>query len=173
VSLRFQDVPGQPVGAEIPDHLRDCPTDKRVNTHEQYIISRAQLGQYSVRRTGLTFGGLVVPFKVRLGSSREIVSSATVAPYIGWRTSYEYWGISLTPTVSAGLGLVPIHADGGGSPTTRAAFSTAFGLVLGSDKNQAFHAGLLLGKDFLSRADRQIDPSAKLPWWSFFVGYAL
>ena len=53
------------------------------------------------------------------------------------------------------------------------AFSTAVGLVLSSSKNDTFNAGLIFGKDFLSRSDRKSDPDAGDIWFSVYVGYSM
>ena len=59
------------------------------------------------------------------------------------------------PCVSGtGLALVPVvDQTAKTTPTSRSAFSVAAGLVLTSSKNSDFHAGLLIGKDYLSRSD--------------------
>ncbi|RZL02887.1 MAG: hypothetical protein EOP36_07015 [Rubrivivax sp.] len=151
-----------------------CPADQSVEPQVQYKAPKASLQYHDMKRSGFTFGGLVVPFKFRLGSAKEIVSSATIAPYFGYRTGwFEGVGLTFTPVLSAGLGLVPVVDTVNGSTSTKAAFSTAVGFVIGSSKNDAFQAGFLLGRDYLGRTDRQLDPSVSKVWASFYVGYAL
>lgn len=79
----------------------------------------------------------------------------------------------MTPIVSAGLGLVPITNPTTNSTETKAALSTAVGLVVTSSKSESFNAGVLIGKDFLGEVDRKNDPSVGKLWLSFYVGYAL
>jgi hypothetical protein len=147
---------------------------KIVNTFMAFRITKSRLTQTtSFRRTGVTFGALIVPFKFRTGD-KEIVSSATVAPYVGWRTGwFGTYGLSFTPLFSAGLGLVPVTNPASGTTETRSAFSMATGIVMGSSKNEAFQAGFLIGRDFLGRSDAQLDPGSKKVWLSFYVGYTL
>lgn len=139
-----------------------------------YRIEKRRLAaDADFRRTGVSFGALIVPFKFRTGD-KEIVSSATVAPYLGWRTGwFSSYGVSFTPLFSAGLGLVPVNDPASGRTETRAAFSAATGIVMGSTKNEAFQAGFLVGRDFLGRTDAALDPGSKKVWLSFYVGYTL
>lgn len=147
---------------------------KRVKQGIAYRIAKSKLVENTdFRRTGFTFGGLIVPFKFRTGD-KEIVSSATVAPYVGWRTGwFSTWGLTFTPLMSAGLALVPVADPSTGRSETRSAFSFSLGMVMGSSKNDAFQSGVLIGRDFLGRSDAELDPGSKKVWLSFYVGYAL
>lgn len=152
-----------------------CAADKLVKA--QFIAYRIAKAAFTAgadfKRTGVSFGALIVPFKFRTGD-REIVSSSTVAPYLGWRTGWgSTRGVSFTPIFSAGLGLVPVTDTASGRTETKSALSFATGLVMGSTKNEAFQAGLLVGRDFLGRRDRTLDPGSDKPWISFYVGYTL
>lgn len=154
--------------------LESCKEDRRVNGYTQYKIPKATLQRFDYRRSGAVFGGLVVPFKFRLGGAKELSSSSTVAPYVGFRSSLlQGWGLTFTPVFSAGLGMVPVVDPTNNTTTTKAAFSTAVGLVLTSNKNEGFNAGFLIGRDFLSRSDRQRDPDVNAPWVSLYLGYSL
>jgi hypothetical protein len=151
--------------------LADCPSSTRVDEHTQYKISYTSLSQNAYRRTGVTFGALIVPFKFHLGGSNKLSSSSTIAPYVGFRGPAPF-GLTFTPVVSAGLGLVPVN-DGSGETETRPAFSAALGVLLTHSKNDRFNAGILFGKDFLSEADRASDDTVEKVWFSFYAGYAL
>jgi hypothetical protein len=133
--------------------VADCPESQRVNMHTPYTIPRSELEKSGYRRTGMSFGGLVVPFKYRLGGDKKITASSTIAPYIGFRKGFgQSFGATFTPIVSAGLGLVPITDPATNQTETKNALTMAFGMVLTSSKNQKFSAGILFGWDFLSEA---------------------
>lgn len=149
-----------------------CTPDCTVKPGIQYRIARTKLQQYYAKRSGVVFGALVVPFKFRLGSKHELVSSATVAPYVGWAKQSGWGGLTYTPVFSAGLGMVPVTDATSNSTVTKAAWSIAGGFLLTSSKNEQFTAGFLFGKDFLNAVDRQNDPSVEKPWASLFVGYS-
>jgi hypothetical protein len=108
-----------------------------------------------------------------LAQSWHTRGRATIAPYIGFTPrQLQFLGVTLSPIATAGLALVPI-ADPNGGSTTKAAFSYGFGLVMKSSKNEQFSAGLVIGQDLVSNADRAQDPNARKPWLSFYLGVAL
>ncbi len=154
------------------DPTRDggCSADRRVAEGIQYSVDKKTLQGYDTSFSGVAFGGLVVPFKFYLGGDRSIKASSTIAPYIGVRLPF-WFGMTFTPIVSGGLALVPVSGEG--DTQTKAALSTAIGLVLTSSKNQSFNAGLVLGKDFLSKSDRGLDKTVDKPWVSFYLGYSM
>jgi hypothetical protein len=151
-----------------------CPEANRLKLFVQYKISKAALEMHDIKRSGVNFGALVVPFKFRLGKVRELTASSTVAPYVGFRTAWlQGFGLSFTPILSAGVGMVPVVDPETNTTTTKSAFSVAIGFVMGSSKNDSFNSGLLLGRDFLGGTEQQKDPAVGKPWISFYVGYAL
>lgn len=166
ISLRFHSVP-----KETEKDLDGCKGGDRVNESTQYSTKRLDLLAYDFRRSGVTYGGLVVPFKFYLGGDKKISPSSTVAPYIGFRGPAPF-GLTFTPIISAGLGLVPVSNPDSDKTETKTALSTAIGLVLSSSKNQSFNAGLIVGKDFLSSADRETDPTVSKAWFSVYLGYS-
>jgi len=136
-----------------------------------YKIDKLTYQSVGVKHTGLAFGALVVPFKFRLGSDKKLVSSSTIAPFIGIRWSkLQGFGYEFMPVVSAGLGLVPVADPGTGTTDTKSAFSTALGITLTNTRNADFSAGVLVGKDFLSKSDRALDPSVNKVWISIWLG---
>jgi hypothetical protein len=169
--VRFLHVPRLPPTGDETKAI--CKGADQVREGVAYKVPRAVVDTADFRRTGVSFGGLIVPFKFRLGD-REIVSSTTVAPYVGYRMGIgASLGLTFTPVLSAGLALVPVANPETGKSDTRSAFSMATGFVVGSSKNEAFQAGVLIGRDFLGRTDRALDPATKKPWLSFYLGYAL
>lgn len=149
-----------------------CKSSDTVAPHLTYIVSASDFGNWYYASRGVVFGALVVPFKFRLGGAKELVSSATIAPYLGFKADLGA-SLSLAPVVSAGLGIVPVTDPTTHSTSTKAAFSTAVGLVLTSSKNESFKAGLLIGKDFVGRTDRALDPNVEKVWLSLFLGYQI
>jgi hypothetical protein len=165
--------PGMFATEEAPtkEALTEC-RENLVNDYTQYKISSATLSQYSFRRTGIMFGALVVPFKFYVSGDKKISSSSTIAPYIGFRGPAPF-GLTFTPVVSAGLGLVPVSNPDDGQTDTKSAFSIAAGVRLSSSKNELFNAGVLFGKDFLSKSDQAADRTIDKVWISLYVGYKL
>ncbi len=161
------------LGASFKEALKQCPPAMRVNDFTAYKLARTSLQHLDYRRSGISFGGLVVPFKFRLGSSKELVSSASIAPYVGFRTASFAFGLSFTPVLAAGLSLVPVADPSTNSTSSKSAYTLAIGFRLASSKNENFNAGFLIGKDYLSAADRALDPSVTEKWISIYLGYSM
>lgn len=149
-----------------------CLSAGMVNDYTAYKIKVAELGEHPYRRTGVMFGALVVPFKFHMGGEHKLSPSSTVAPYVGFRGPAPF-GLTFAPIVSAGLGLVPVNNPATDETQTKAAFSVALGVLLTHSKNDKFNAGVLFGKDFLSKGDRAADTTVDKVWFSIYAGYKL
>lgn len=170
-SNSFKNLIGLSDDSVLDDAQKACPNERRVNGYTNYTIESNKVDHSAFKRTGIAFGALIVPFKFRLGNAKELVSSATIAPYVGVRTSlFQGWGLTFTPIASAGLGLVPVADASGKGTSTKAAFSTAAGLLITSKKSEQFSVGALIGRDFLGRTDREADPAVNKLWVSIYVG---
>jgi hypothetical protein len=147
-----------------------CVDTDRVKVSNQYVLPKATLAKHSFVRTGVSFGGLVIPFKYRVGKEKELVSSPAIAPFVGFRTAwFQTFGLTFTPVAAAGLSLVPV-ADSNGQTSNRAAYTVAIGIRLTSNKNDKFQAGVLYGRDFLNKNDAANDPKLLKPWISVYLG---
>jgi hypothetical protein len=154
-----------------PDAFDQCKATL-VNEYTEYSINTATLSDHTYRRSGVMFGALVVPFKFHLGGSKRLSASPTIAPYIGFRGPAPF-GLTFAPVFSVGLGLVPVANTETGQTDTKSAFSTAVGVLLTSTKNDKFNAGILFGKDFVSKDDRGKDDTVNKVWFSLYAGYKL
>jgi len=155
-----------------PAALEHCNSGNLVNDYTEYKISVKNLRQHDFRRTGVMFGALIVPFKFHIGGERKLSASSTVAPFVGFRAPGPL-GLSFTPVVSAGLGIVPVNSADTNETETKSAFSCAIGVLLTHTKNDSFNAGVLFGKDFLSKHDRGTDDTVSKVWFSLYAGYKL
>lgn len=148
-----------------------CPSGKMVMLDTPYIADEQTQKAMIYKRTGFAFGTLVVPFKFRLGSEKKLVASSTIAPYLGFRwRGLQALSMDLMPVASAGLAIVPVHNSETDKDETKAGLSTALGLTLKSSKNASFSAGVLVGKDYLTKEDRLNDPTVNKLWISFWLG---
>lgn len=149
-----------------------CPSSgKQVTEGASYEMANGDFDVLPLKDTGVAFGALIVPFKFRMGDDKKISSSTTIAPYIGMRWyRLQGFGVEFMPVVSAGLALVPVTDQTTRNTETKAAFSLATGVTLTSRTVTDFSAGVLVGKDFLSKNDRQADPSVNKVWVSIWLG---
>ena len=175
LTVRFYDVEKiAGADADLTDTAKQCKAAGLVSEDASYTIGKTELQKYDYKRSGVTFGGLVVPFKFRLGGDKAVTSSSTVAPYLGFTTRYlQGFGLSLNPVIMAGVGMVPVANPDTRTAETKTAFSFGAGFVLTSSKNNEFNAGLIIGRDILSSADRARDPNVDKPWLSFYLGVSM
>lgn len=156
---------------ESPKGKDTCPVAVLPERGSEYKIAKNIYSSIDAKYNGLAFGGLVVPFKFRLGSDKKLVNSITAAPYIGLRYSWlQFYGYEIKPVISAGIASVSVPTDDGKGNDTKAAFSSSVGLMLSSANQSTFSAGILFGKDFLSKSERANDPSVVKPWLSIWLG---
>jgi hypothetical protein len=169
--VQFTSIPKEKLTKSEEGHTACGNESDMVTYNALYIADEETQKTMTYERTGFAFGTLVVPFKFRLGRDKKIVSSSTIAPYIGFRhDKLQGFSLDLMPVVSAGLGIVPVYNPDKQENESKAAFSTAVGLTLTSSKNSKFNAGFLVGKDFLSKSDRSLDPSVNKIWLSLWLG---
>ena len=175
LTVRFYDVPK--VNAEKmkeTDLGKECLTVGFVSEDASYTIDRKVFLENDYKRSGVTFGGLVIPFKFRLGGDKAVSSSSTVAPYLGFTSRYlQGFGLSLNPVIAGGVALVPVTNPATGQSESKTGFSFGLGFVLKSSKNDEFSAGLIIGKDVMSSSDRALDPNINEPWISFYLGVSM
>lgn len=166
--VRFHDT-------DTPASIDTCGKDSvKPVVGSLYEIANDSYAKVQVKTTGISYGALVVPFKFRLGGDKKLISSSTIAPYMGVRWGgFQGWGYELVPVLSAGLGLVPIVDEASKSTETKTAFSAAGGFTVTTIKDSKFSAGILFGRDYLSAKDRAIDPQVDKPWVSLWLGVAL
>ncbi|MDH4259005.1 MAG: hypothetical protein OEW16_01755 [Gammaproteobacteria bacterium] len=174
-TVRFYDIPNIAEAELKKTGLgQDCLAAGLVNLDSSYTISKNKLATFDYKRSGVTFGGLVIPFKFRLGGDKALSSSSTIAPYVGFSSRYlQFFGVSLNPVITGGVGFVPVFNPASGTAETRSAMSFGVGFVMTSSKNDQFSAGLILGRDVLSKSDRALDPNVNKPWLSFYLGVAM
>ncbi len=152
-----------------------CPeTARQVAEGSIYEITNTTNLLAQSKTAGIAYGVLAVPFKFRLGSDKKLISSATFAPYIAGRLTWlQGFGYELMPVWAAGVGLVPVPSADGKSTETKSAFSSAIGFTLSSVKDPKYSAGIVYGRDFVSKSDRGNDPGVSKPWLSLWLGVAL
>ncbi len=120
------------------------------------------------RRTGWTYGTLVVPYKLIIGGSRSIKSSTTIGPYAG--TSIRGWsGVEAEFILFAGPTLVENAFVDNGEAKTESLFGIGYGLGFIATLKQEFKLGLVFGADMVSDDSNYKDN--KKPWGAIAIGY--
>lgn len=138
----------------------------------QYKVPLSDIQSHDLSRSGYHFGALIVPFKYYIGDDKEIKAAATIAPFLGWRVATAR-GMSFSPIVTAGLGVVQVNDPTEKSTDTVSTLTLGTGLLMTSAKNEKWSAGVLWGQDKISKEDRAKDPVVAEHWISLFIGISL
>ncbi|MGH8258788.1 MAG: hypothetical protein ACREUG_03760, partial [Steroidobacteraceae bacterium] len=172
--------PRRAVVATAPASQSPCgPMIHMAGYDTPYEFSADELSKSEFYRQGLTWGGLVVPYKYYL-SARSFKSNASAVAFLG----YEGWfpGVSLSAVVALGPGIAPSTssspASSGSGPsssastspgsTTVVTYTVATGLIGSFGDARNFKVGLLFGRDYEGK-DAQF-PYENKTWMALSIG---
>lgn len=161
------------------DSIAPCNNAKALNGTELVSLTSV-IGQvliidekitkvYTPRSNGLTYGGLVVPFKYYVNGSRDFKGAGSIGPYAGWKSYYPNLDAGIEFVGFAGLGVVKAEntVDGKTQSDNLAAFS--FGLGAIGRIHDDFQIGLIIGQDKVGKSSQYKDDGK---WWiALSVGY--
>ncbi len=146
----------------------DTPA-KEIDSHVAYVVSRADLEQSGLARTGATYGALVVPFKWHMQGNRDFTGSSTLGAYLGYRfETANAIGFTLTPIGFMGASNISVpNPNGSGTDQNLSGFALGTGLI-GTFKG-SFQVGVVVGWDHVSRnAGYQYNGK---PWLAMEIGF--
>lgn len=151
---------GNPPDTKQCDTGAPLPNDELITLTE---ITKDNILDHGGSRYGLTYGGLVVPFKYHLDGAKEFAAGGTVAPYLGYRFDKNSWGVGVKAVMFLGAAGVAVDqvVDGEKKSQTLAGLSYGLG-VLGSVKGN-FQFGLVMGAD---RVSKSANYAHNGKWWT-------
>ena len=154
--VRLANVFGEPKDCSDPDGKRLVPPSTAI------LIEKAEFDATRPGRYGLTYGGLMVPFKYHVNGSKEFRGGSTVAPYLGYRFDANSggYGAKLVGFLGASTVAVPQNIDGEDRTQTLAGFS--YGLAIIGQVKGDFQLGLAAGVDRVSKSAKYADNGK---WW--------
>lgn len=132
------------------------PSDRLIYVDEQ------DYGRTVRNRYGLTFGGLVIPFKYQFQGSRTVQAGGAVGGYLGIRLDSDVWGVELKPIVFVGGGVVNVEQSVNGTAQTQSLAGLSYGLGLVGSIKDSFQLGLVVGKDRVGKSAGYVDDGK---WW--------
>jgi hypothetical protein len=133
-------------------------------------IDKSQFDIGQPNRYGLTYGGLIVPFKYHLKGSKEFKGGSTIGPFLGYRFdgNDHGFGVKLVGFLGASTISVEQNIDGTAKTQTLAGFSYGLGAI-GTVKG-AFQMGVVFGVDRVSRSANYGD-NGKV-WMAVAIGHS-
>lgn len=136
-----------------------------------YRVRKDQFPPDYWSRSGITYGPLFVPFKMRF-KDKSLSGEAALGGYLGYE--FSVLDYPLVPVVHAGLTVVTIGGDQSANKnvndtTTKPAFTWGFGLVLKA--SDTYQAAVILGKDQIGGKDGAEWQYERKWWLSVAFGY--
>lgn len=139
----------------------------------QFYISEDDIEAASMR-VGWDYGTLVVPFKEELSKGHQLLGSASLGAYLGYRAPFNVLDFQLSPVVFFGLSNVNTQAPTTSTSTTSSSTQTVAGLSYGfgviASIKDSFHFGVVVGEDHVNTSQNY--PYNDKPWISFELGYS-
>jgi hypothetical protein len=151
------------VKLEVPE--RGSHRKGALDPNVSYSIRKDDLYNSGLARTGITYGGLVVPFKYQLMGNHDLTGAGTIGAYVGYRIeSIDIIGLGLTPIAFGGA----TTYGNSGSDSNLLGISGGFGLI--STIKGAFQMGGVIGWDHFGGTNNY-QYNGK-PWVAIEIGYA-
>ncbi len=98
-------------------------------------------------RYGLTYGAMVVPFKLQLSGNKDWVGGSSVGGYIGRRFAKSSVGAEISLVAFLGATTIPISQTVNGQNTTQSISGASAGFGLLGVLKDEFHLGIVVGWD--------------------------
>lgn len=150
-----------------PTKVTVCKAEEQPAENSIVALDPAMLKSVPPKRSGLTFGTLVVPYKYHLKGDQSLGGGATLGGYLGWR--YQAWGYDLQAVGFAGATKVDVPGLKDGKATTDSVAGLSYGIgLLGTVKNE-FKLGLVAGQDRVNRSVNYVNNGKT--WFSVSIGY--
>ncbi len=134
-----------------------------------YELPVSALDELGGKRSGWTYGMLVVPFKYVLAGDRGMRGASTVGGYVGFRRP-PMLGVDVSLVGFAGATVISVQKSESGvtKSTDNAGLSAGVGVI--TTLKDSFQLGAVLGWDMVSR-DAQYAGNYK-PWVAIQIGYS-
>lgn len=161
LKVRLSNVFGKPI---------DCDSTQPIPGNVAIVLAKATVLGSAPSRYGLTYGGLVVPFKYHLNGDKEFRSGGTIAPYLGYRFDKNYLGVGVKLVGFLGGAGVPVEQTVDGVKKTQTLAGLSYGLgVIGTVKGD-FQLGFIVGADRVSTSANYANNGK---WWTAMaVGFS-
>jgi hypothetical protein len=157
--------------ANVFGTVKDCDDDRKTVPGNTVInLSADEVKRSKPTRYGLTYGGLVVPFKYHLTGEKEFRPGGTVAPYLGYRFDRNYLGFSFKLVGFLGGAGVTVDQEVDGEKKSQTLAGISYGLGLIGTVKEEFQMGIVVGADRVSKSANYAQNGKT--WIALSLGFA-
>ncbi len=153
----------------IDKGIKDCSTNVELETDSAILVkdeaNTIKNNPYS--RFGLTYGSLLIPYKLQLSGKRDVMGGSTIGGYLGRRFAHP--GSEFDFVGFIGGTSVPVSQTANGQTSTQNIAGVSYGIgILGTIKD-SFHLGFVLGYDHVGTGSGY--QYRDLPWIAAEFGF--
>jgi hypothetical protein len=133
-------------------------------------IPKVIVDQSKPDRFGLSYGGLIVPYKYHFTGSKQFNANTTLAPYMGYRIDKETLGRSIELIGFVGAAPVSASQNVNGQSTTQTLAGFSYGGGIIGKLKDTFQWGVVIGADRVGGGSTY--PDNGKPWVAIELGYS-
>lgn len=167
-----QDHPAFIVGYVAPDRDDRCKSSglPLVRVDDVVVVQQSLILATPPDRYGLTFGTLIVPYKMQLKGDRGTSGGASVGGYLGFRQDRSgITGLALQYVFFAGGASISVVQNVDGQPVTQDVTGLTYGVALLGTVKDTFQLGVVIGADRVNRNVKYANNNK--PWIALSLGF--
>lgn len=167
-----QEHPAFIVGYVAPDRGDRCKAANLplVRVDDVVLVRQSLITATPPDRYGLTYGTLIVPYKMQLKGDRGTSGSASLGGYLGFRQDRSgITGLALQYVFFAGGASIPVVQNVDGQAVNQDVTGLSYGVALLGTVKDTFQLGLVVGADRVNRNVKYANNNK--PWVAFSLGF--
>jgi hypothetical protein len=141
-----------------------------VKVNDVVVVRRAAMVGTPPDRYGLTYGTLLVPYKMQLQGDRGLSGKASLGGYLGFRQDRSgITGLALQYVVFAGASSISVAQNVDGVPITQDLTGLSYGVAILGTVKDSFQLGVVVGADRVNRSANYANNNK--PWIALSLGF--
>lgn len=151
----------------ILDKIIGC-NEKILNRSLAINIPAEIVNNYKPNVYGLTYGGLVIPYKYQFHGSKELQAGGSIGPYVGYKWDKNYSGFEIKTVAFGGASMIEVSQDVDGEQKSQTLSGLSYGIGLLGEVKESFQFGIVFGQDKVSKSSNYVDNGKT--WVAFSIG---
>lgn len=141
-----------------------------VSVDDVVVVKRIEMQGTPPDRYGLTYGTLLVPYKMQLKGDKGLAGKASLGGYLGFRQDRSgVTGLALQYVMFAGASSISVTQVVDGQPVTQDMTGLSYGLALLGTVKDTFQLGVVIGADRVNKNAKYVNNNK--PWIALSLGF--
>jgi hypothetical protein len=134
------------------------------------VVKRTEMSGTPPDRYGLTYGTLLVPYKMQLKGDRGLSGKASIGGYIGFRQDRSgVTGLALQYVFFGGASSISVPQTVDGKSVSQDLTGLSYGVALLGTVKDTFQLGVVIGADRVNRSANYANNNK--PWIALSLGF--